>query len=167
MNAAEQRGETENLAGCLLSSVFAEVGPRAASDRAHRGIGSASASTEVEEAHLAQPLSDERCQRLSGWLPPTNAERVTGWVGVHLVSLVAFQIPDLEQAGTSLSPVRAPASGPRRGGPCVPAEARRLASQEECALARLAWRSRAGRSSRASSWTRSAAFRTPAPRSSC
>src|SRR2546421_1576943 len=30
-----------------------------------------------------------------------------------------------------------------------------------------AWRSRAGRSSRASSWTRSAAFPTPAPKSSC
>lgn len=33
-------------------------------------------------------------------MPPTDAERVAGWVGVHLVPLVAFQVTGLEQAGT-------------------------------------------------------------------
>jgi hypothetical protein len=43
---------------------------------------------------------DERRQCLSRRLPPTDAEGVAGWVGVHLVPLVAFHVTGLEKSCT-------------------------------------------------------------------
>jgi len=37
-----------------------------------------------------------RRQRLPGRLPPTDTERVAGWVGVDLMSLIAFQVTSME-----------------------------------------------------------------------
>lgn len=60
----------------------------------------APASEAIPNARLSQPLSDECSQRPSGRLPPTDAERVARWIGVHLVSLVALQVTRLKHAGT-------------------------------------------------------------------
>lgn len=49
---------------------------------------------------LPCPLTDECSQCLSRRLPPADAERVAGRVGVHLMPLVAVQIACSEQAGT-------------------------------------------------------------------
>jgi hypothetical protein len=51
---------------------------------------------------VSQLLPDEGSERLSGGVPPTDAERVTRRVGVHLVPLVAVQVASSEYAGTEV-----------------------------------------------------------------
>ena len=48
----------------------------------------------------AQAIGDERRERLSGRVPPTDAKRMPGWVRVHLVPLGGIEIRSrLEQPG--------------------------------------------------------------------
>ena len=47
-----------------------------------------------------QPVPDECCQRFPRRLPPADAERVAGRVGVDPVSLGASQLTSLEQTST-------------------------------------------------------------------
>lgn len=48
----------------------------------------------------SEPVGDERGEGLLGRVPPADAERVSGRVGVHLMAFVAVQVRSrLEQAG--------------------------------------------------------------------
>jgi hypothetical protein len=51
-------------------------------------------------ADLSQAVSDDRRERLLGWVSPANAERMPGRVGIHLVTLGGIEIRSrLEQTG--------------------------------------------------------------------